>query len=93
MSDETRPALGTQAASAAEREIYMIACGQHADAYRAALDRIAELEATVARLTAPVTEEEREAALYYWRDDSASGGLCDALVAVLTAFLERRMKG
>ena len=53
--------------------------------------RIAALEATVARLTAEVTEEEAERTLADLPgfDDYANA---DA-AAALTAFLERRMKG
>lgn len=93
MSDETDHASGTQGASAAEREIYMIACGQHADAHRAALDRIAELEATVARLTAPVTEEEAAITVYVYDAYGKRRAEVRSFRGALTAFLERRMKG
>lgn len=54
-------------------------------------DHIAALEATVARLTAPVTEEDvRE----FKRSHLANVGISDDPDgAALTAFLERRMKG
>ena len=59
--------------------------------YRMAIRRIAELEATVARLTAPVTEEDvRE----FKRSYLANVGISDDPDgAALTAFLERRIKG
>lgn len=90
MRDETDHASGTQGASAAEREIYMIACGQHADAHRAALDRIAALDATVARMTAPVTDAE----LRQLDDELSRSGddTIEAYRGALTAFLDRRMK-
>lgn len=88
MSDETDHASGTQGASAAEREIYMIACGQHADAHRAALERIAELEATVTRLTAPVGQDEATEAWNAWRMVEHPD---EGMTSVLTAFLERRV--
>lgn len=53
--------------------------------------RIAALEATVARLTAPVTEEE---AREFKRSYLANVGISDDPDgAALTAFLERRIKG
>lgn len=54
-------------------------------------ERIAALEATVERMTAPVTEEEADRTLADLPafDDYTSA---DA-AAALTAFLERRMKG
>ena len=51
-------------------------------------DHIAALEATVARLTAPVTEEEAKAA---WDAAWAMDDTPDNMVPVLTAFLERRV--
>lgn len=48
--------------------------------------RIAALEATVARLTAPVEDDE---ATRFWKDRDEVGTTAYAL----TAFLERRMKG
>lgn len=52
--------------------------------------RIAELEATVARLTAPVGRDEATNAWNAWRmvDHPDEG-----MTSVLAAFLERRMKG
>lgn len=82
MSDETSQASGTQAASASE-----------ANAFRAILmqDRIAALEATVARLTAEPDQAEVEAA---W-DALDLPNVPDEIDIrdALTAFLERRMKG
>jgi hypothetical protein len=54
------------------------------------LQRIAELEAQVARLTAPVTEEEAIAADF---GQTQLVGRHKRVQAALTAFLERRIKG
>jgi sigma54-dependent transcription regulator len=54
-------------------------------------DHIAALEATVARLTAPVTEEELRRLDEDWAD--AKDDTIEAYRGALTAFLERRMKG
>ena len=58
--------------------------------YRMAI-RIAELEATVARLTAPVTEDELRRLDEDWA--GAKDDTIEAYRGALTAFLERRMKG
>jgi len=57
--------------------------------YRMAI-RIAELEATVARLTAPPTPDEAVAFTHDRLFTTAGGG---GNMGALTAFLERRMKG
>ena len=61
-----------------------------ADELRASDARIAELEATVARLTAPVTGSEAVAFTHDRLFTTAGGG---GNMGALTAFLERRMKG
>lgn len=53
--------------------------------------RIAALEATVARLTAPVTEDELRRLDEDWA--GAKDDTIEAYRGALTAFLERRMKG
>lgn len=68
-------------------EVSMRTRADEDDALRA---RIAELEATVARLTAPVTEEEAIAADF---GQTQLVGRHKRVQAALTAFLERRMKG
>ena len=57
--------------------------------YRMAI-RIAELEATVTRLTAPVGQDEATEAWNAWRMVEHPD---EGMTSVLTAFLERRMKG
>jgi len=57
--------------------------------YRMAI-RIANLEATVARLTAPVGQAEATEAWNAWRMVEHPD---EGMTTVLTAFLERRMKG
>ena len=57
--------------------------------YRMAI-RIAELEATVTRLTAPVERAEATEAWNAWRMVEHPD---EGMTAVLTAFLERRIKG
>ena len=54
------------------------------------LQRIADLEATVARLTAPVERAEATEAWNAWRMVEHPD---EGMTSVLTAFLERRMKG
>lgn len=65
-------------------------CGRMADELRASDARIAELEATVARLTAPPTPDEVVAFTHDRLFTTAGGG---GNMGALTAFLERRMKG
>ena len=57
--------------------------------YRMAI-RIAELEAQIARLTAPITPDEAVAFTHDRLFTTAGGG---GNMGALTAFLERRMKG
>jgi hypothetical protein len=57
--------------------------------YRMAI-RIAELEATVTRLTAPVGQDEATEAWNAWRMVEHPD---EGMTSVLTAFLERRIKG
>lgn len=52
-------------------------------------ERIAELEATVARLTAPPSPREAFAARAAIKGQRTNAAMCGAL----TAFLERRMRG
>ena len=61
-----------------------------ADDLRASDARIAELEAQVARLTAPPTSDEAVAFTHDRLFTTAGGG---GNMGALTAFLERRMKG
>ena len=65
-----------------ERAFYEIVAGQNA--------RIAALEATVARLTAPVERAEATEAWNAWRMVEHPD---EGMTSVLTAFLDRRMKG
>jgi len=67
-----------------ERAFYEIVAGQNA--------RIAALEAQIARLTAPISRT--EAAEVVCAYDTLTGRSdADDMREVLTAFLERRMKG
>lgn len=68
-------------------EVSMRTRADEDDALRA---RIAELEATVARLTAPVTPAEVVA---FPRDRYATEADGGGNMGALTAFLERRIKG
>ena len=67
-----------------------MSCLQMIEAEQIALERIAELEATVTRLTAPVGQDEATEAWNAWRMVEHPD---EGMTSVLTAFLERRMKG
>lgn len=74
-------------------DLYEVSDGStnRASDLRVVLDRIAALEAQVARLTAVISPADLRDFEAAWAADAASGG--DGTLAALTVFLERRIKG